>query len=879
MSTQRKMEPGKLSALFKGELDWIVMKALEKDRTRRYETASAMAEDVRRFLNDELVQARPPSAWYRFRKMARRNKAAMTTTGLVAATLLLGLVVSVWQAVRATDAEQLANWERDRAVLAEVQTNKARHAEQDRTEELRNTLTKVEAAEEKERTRAVELADALKDLKAANLLEKELRQKAQEIEYEAKMALCALNVGRAQRQLDADNLLAFYKYLEKCPPDFRGWEHDYLYTLANLSQKTLREHNGPVMAVAYSPDGKRLISAGAGGKGNNNQPGELKMWDPITGRLLRDFDVQTGLIMCVAFSPDGKRLATASYRLAKGKYEVTLWDTASGKSIWAEPAGPVSVAFSPDGKCLATSSGEKYEIILRDAASGKLLRVLEGHTGPVVSLAFSPDGRRLVSASYDQTVKLWELASGQCYKTLEGHTRTVTSVAFSPDGKILASGSGALAKKGKGATGGKFDSTPTPVAHELKLWDSMSGRCLHTMLGHTGPVNSVAFSHDSKFLASASGGADNTVRLWDASSGTEIQTLKGHQAASTNSPFHNGVNSVAFSLDGKFLASASSDKTVKLWDLGGRQKALTFTAPPPQKGFPTARITFAFSPGGKFLASASRDKVRLWDVANGELIRTIEGPTEEGTQVAFSSDFKFFATGASRGKTVHLRDTARGDVIRSFERNTDLITSLAISPNGKLLASGSSSLQQAGELKLWDVGSGQVVPLRNAHADEFTCVAFSPDSKCLAGGLFGGTLSLWDTETGQDLRTFKVQKDITSVSFSPDGKWLATASYDKTVILWDADTGKQLLSLSEHMSSVHSVAFSPDGKRLASASKDGTVKLWDTVNGQELLTLRHETGFHRVVFSPDGKRLAGAADDGTIIIWDATKSMKELEGR
>jgi eukaryotic-like serine/threonine-protein kinase len=452
LSRERGTEPAKLTRLVRGELDWIVMRCLEKDRARRYDTATGLAQDIQHYLAEEPVLACPPSTWYRFRKMARRNKTAMTTTGLVAATLLLGVVVSVWQAVRATDAEQSATLERDRAVLAKAQTNKARQAEQQRAEELSNTLGKVEAAEQKEKMRAAELAVALKDLEAVNRLEK--------------MALYAANVASAHRELDAGNLLDFYKYLEKGHPDFRGWEHDFLYTAPNQHlQLILRGHGSAVSDVAFSPDGKILATASV------DNP--VKLWNAVNGKeimtLMKPEDKgRLVFYQKAAFSPDGKLLAIAANRSPVNQSAVEVWDIVSGKEVFNLtdlPGSVQCVAFSPDGKRIAAACGRApgggaslpYPGYVRlwDATSGRKVLDLSGWDRYVRGVAFSPDGRRLATASDEKTVKLWELASARIYLTLEGHTGIVGHVAFSPDGKSVAS---------------------TSADNTVKLWDAASGQ-------------------------------------------------------------------------------------------------------------------------------------------------------------------------------------------------------------------------------------------------------------------------------------------------------------------------------------------------------------------------------------------------------------------
>ena len=309
---------------------------------------------------------------------------------------------------------------------------------------------------------------------------------------------------------------------------------------------TLKGHTGAVVAVAFSPDSKTLVSA--------SHDGRLKLWDVTIGKKQATLGTYRGCLGCVAFSSDGKTLASGAIG-SPGSfpdlYQVNLWDVATGKVRTAmgdtmEMSTFYSVAFSPDGKTLAAAGDETVK--LWDLATGKERATFQGHTEAdeestgavhrVKSVAFSPDGKTLAAASYDRTVKVWDVATAR-RSTLQGHTHAVYSVAFSPDGKTLASASG--------------DKT-------VKLWDLATNKERATLQGHTESVMSVAFSPNGKILASA--GYDKSVKLWDMATGKELATLKGTEA----------VWSVAFSPDGKTLAAAvgsisNAPGELKLWDV------------------------------------------------------------------------------------------------------------------------------------------------------------------------------------------------------------------------------------------------------------------------------------------------------------------------
>ncbi|MDX3833469.1 nSTAND1 domain-containing NTPase [Streptomyces europaeiscabiei] len=539
----------------------------------------------------------------------------------------------------------------------------------------------------------------------------------------------------------------------------------------------------------------------------------------------------TDEVRAVAFSPDRNTLATGS-----ADKTVRLWDPATGKirtTLKGHTDQVTSVAYSPDGHTLATGSADKT-VRLWDPATGKTRTTLKGHTDQVTSVAYSPDGHTLATGSADKTVRLWDPATHKTRTTLKEHTQPVTSVAYSPDGHTLA----------------------TTDGYDTRLRHAVTGKSHTTLTYETALI--ITFSPDSKTFATAS---DRIVRLWDAATGSPRSTLTGHA---------NVVVALAFSRDSRSLATAGRDKTVRLWSADTSETRTTLA-----KHTDTV-ASMAFSPDGHILATASYDDtVRLWDPATGKIRRTLEAHDGDVNAVAFSRDGRTLAT-ASEDGTVRLWDPATGKSRHTLKGHDGQVWTVAFSRDGRTLATGSAEGKTA---RLWDTATGETRTELTGHNESVSAVAFSPDGRTLATGSADSTARLWEVATGKTrTRLTGHDNSVSALAFSPDGHTLATASDDGTARLWDTAAGKSRATLTKHTYAVTGVAFNPDGHTLATASYDGTVRLWDAATGKARTSFVGATeGVSALAFSPDRRTLAAAGYDGTARLWDVGTSVKPAQ--
>jgi WD40 repeat protein/serine/threonine protein kinase len=749
------------------DLETIVLKALEREPDHRYQKATDLAEDLKRFVNGEPIRARRVSAWRRTVLWARRRPAVAALLAVSAlAVVALGILVTGF---------------------------------------IYNT-----------------------QLKAALQETEEEKQKAEAATKEAERNKYFLHIAQAHSGWRDGNLVGVEKLLDECPTDHLNWEWHYLKRLCQAHSmifrsadlivgglafspdgqqvacggldKTvrildavsgkeihvLRGHAREVADVAFSPDGRRLASSGF--------DGEIKVWEVTAGREAFTCPGHKETVWKVAFSPDGTRLASASWDRT-----VRFWDARTGQEI-----GPVlqhpewvwGLAFSPDGSQIV-SGGKDKAVRLWDVATGRLLRNFERSVAGVYSpVAFSPDGRRVAGADGHGDLMVWVAATGALEHRLRGHRSFVWSLTFGPDGHRLAS---------------------SGIDQTVRVWDVDSGQELLTLKGHTMEVPRVAFHPDGSWLASAS--ADGTVRAWPAILAQEARVLQGRKIE---------VGGMAYNPDGSRLASTARDSPVTIWDAGTAQPMQTFSyqllGPPSPDSLPGLHLPVVYSPDGSRIAVGAPDgSIPVWDTRTGQLLQQPKLHSGVLSALVYSPDGSRLAS-AGEDKTIRVWEAATGRIVHELLGHTEAVLGLAFSPDGSRLASASMD----NTVIIWNAATGKkaLEPL-TGHTSWVCGVAFSRDGTRLASASNDDSVIIWDPALGKEVRTLKHASIVFLAVFSPDSQRLATCADDGTVKVWEVETGLETLTLRGHTTSVAWLSFSPDGAHLASGDADGNIRIWD----------------------------------------------------
>ena len=779
----------------------IVDKAMARRPEDRYRTAKDFAADLKRFRTGQLVGAYRYSPRERFVRLIRRYRvaASVAVVAVVVLAVVAGLSIS-----RILDERETAHRERETA----------------QRERQRATLQAVELLKERGRQEllAGRAGPALAYLTAA-------------AKDGAMTPSLALLIAEARRPFE-------------------------------LEDRRLEGHEGRVYVAVFSPDGRRIVSAG--------HDNTARVWDD-SGELLETL-AHDGPVSFAAFSPDGGRIVTAS-----ADNSARLWH-ADGRHIadLSHDALVLHAAFSAEGDKVVTS-GAGGTAAVWDAYSGDPLAALVGHTEPVLRAEFSLDGARIVTASPDDTAIVWT-ADGSVHRVLEGHTNAVVSAAFSAD------------LPGSRVVTASLDGT-------ARIWDAESGRQSAVLQGHAAEVFSAVFRKDDAYVVTAS--ADRTARVWDAQTGALRATFDGHSDA---------VVGALYSSEQTAVVTASVDGSVRVWD------PVTETARLSLEGHAGMVTHVAVDTSGTRLLSAGVDgTVRIWRARDSNRPPRISTPGEVSS-VVFDATGARLVTGSS-DTTARAWDAKTGDEQQTIAELDSTVFDARLSPDGQRIA-----LAGGGLVQIVTLGGDKLIEL-HGHQGDVNSAVFSPDGGRVASGGADATVRVWDPETGEQLLSLSGHEDgVNSVRYSSDGRRLLTASTDGSAIVWDVSTGQRLLRLDgrgplssavfspngqhillagragaearrgdgtvvftlEGAGLVYSAEYSrPDGALIATASADRTARIWDAETGKLLAVRQGQTDeLLSVAFSPDANALATSSRDGTVVVWDIhrdTSSVAETE--
>lgn len=774
-SAERQTEPHRLSRTLRGDLDWITLKALEKERERRYGSAVALADDLERHLNHEPVEAGPPSALYRFRKLVQRNRLAVGAAAAILTMLILGIGISTWQAVRAIRAETL------------VRTQK------DRQDEL------LWVASRGDHEAALRVLDQGKHADCLAHFERALESRPTNSTALTASAIHAFGPNAPSWRTRSVSAFKHFPYTMAFSPNSRSIvaaDGEFVRFIEPASGKTVSEvvinvtnnpSNGSEAPLAFTPDGKR-VAAGT-------WDGDIQILDAQTGQAILKVNAK-GKVNSVSFSPDAHHLAVGiGDFIGEDKephFVSMLIETSTGRVVHVSnyQAAVNSVVFSPVGSKYAVGGDDKT-LRLIDAQTGKEL-VQEKRASAIRAVKFSSDGRYLASEGEGGGVEVIEVSTGQkCF-----HHQSSYRCVFSPDGKTFAV-----------SRSSKRDTNKAELAI-ISLKNAKDIRVIPSAK----VSRMLAFSPDGRWIACDED--THTVRIWSTATGADVGRLN----------FGGLLYSIAFSPDGQYFVATGDEKIVRIFETGSlrgtSQDSVRAINEETKPNWHSAQI----SDDGQFVAVPSNRGASLYEVGSGKMLARLGNDTPCHT-AGLSADGRFAAVGSDAGMIYVFDAKTRRELSRS--KIDKPIHGIKFSPSGDRVAIGTS-----GTVHLIDTSNGKtILAAKHAYAAAtIRAISFSPDGKLLA---FGGGSSIGrivNVFTGGKVWDIYNVNPIYEVSFSPDGEHIAVGTWEKVIVFNVAS--REQVSIAGCESYPKELTFSPDGRRLAYKASNTSVRVIEVKSGK-----------------------------------------------
>ena len=860
VSGLRQITPNKLQQALRGELDWVVMKAIEKDRNRRYETANDLAQDLQHCLNDEPVQARPPSSLYRLKKFARKNKALVGSVVSIVTILTIAVGISSWYAYRANVASA------DSLTQKKIADSKSI--------ESHNRLIRILV---NNGANLLDEGDFLKSLPwFTAALKEELGDPEKESLHRVRLSTVLRNAPRLKRIWHFDRHMQV-RFAEFSPDGSKvvvavgntyGRSGDVrIFDAETGKSLTPSLSDRKCFQARFSPNGNALVVG---------TDCEARIWNAGTGEPITP-PIELGEeIDFVQFGADGKLVLTMNFKNQLSR----VWDAKTGEPV-AEPIKirASSVDFSPDGTCMVIGGWGKARIL--DALNGEPVtpdlehsfkRMRGGGTnGTVKHVAFSNNGKLVVTASADETARIWNAATGLPLTPPMQHTDDINFASFSPDDSLLATAS---------------DDTT------VRVWNVETGELVTDPIRHSGSVTHVWFSPDQRSLATISGRTPQQnrvdltlgyqiVRVWDATTGLPLTSPMRHAGR---------VNWLSFSPDSRSLLTASADRTARLWELVEQ---------------PKTEIDFAKNSGTGAISSSATQAVTLrWDDYDGH-VQAWNVQTHQSTDISgFKLSLLEFASFSPDGSRLLVLDAKepgerpvpindgmvrpdfdtfnKGRELRIYDVRTGQVLSKLLNKRGKFVhASFSSDGQQVvtasddGTARVWEVHSGKKISRPISHADKLNFVAFSSDSERIVtvntGGAGNDQVRVWNVENGQRVSPpIPLRFYAKHATFGPGGKQLLIVGERGGAGLWDIRSGKPTSPIIQYKGNLLDVTYCDKDCWIIVSEPERSARVWNVTTGVPISPLLlHEGQVNAGVFSPDQRFVATISLDGTARIWNA----------